>query len=113
MTRRAKASWAGRFALAVLWTAAGPASADTARARCTFKPSGAAKAVKSQPCAFSQRQGHVTITFNDGRVFDLSPSGDAPGVYQDVSGRRAYRRSGLGKAGLRFQTADGVVDVSW
>lgn len=47
------------------------------------------------PCAFSQRQGYVTIARSGGVTHALSPVGDAPGHFTDQAGSAVYRQRGL------------------
>ena len=65
------------------------------------------------PCVFSQRQGYVTITRNDGVKHDLSPTGDKRGNYRDQHGNPVYRQSGLGDQGLIFRLPNESVYVYW
>ena len=65
------------------------------------------------PCVFSQRQGYVTITRDDGITHDLSPAGDDRGNYRDQDGNTAYRQSGLGDQGLIFRLEDESIFVYW
>jgi hypothetical protein len=64
-------------------------------------------------CGFSQRQGYITISREDGVTHDLSPVGDVPGNYRDQDGRAVYRQSGLGDDGLIFRFPDESVYVYW
>ena len=89
------------------------AHGDTVDARCDIYPKGEDRAVAMLPCRFSQRQGYVTITRDDGVVHELSPSGDIPGNFLDASGAPAYRRSGLGENGLIFRLPAESVYVYW
>lgn len=89
------------------------AVADTTVARCDIYPKGEDKVSASLICHFSQRQGYVYITREDGISYDLSPTGDAPGTYRDGKGKPAYRQSGLGKDGLIFKMAGESVYVYW
>jgi hypothetical protein len=90
-----------------------PASADWMAARCDIYPAGSDHADKMIPCTFSQRQGYVTITREDGVTHDLEPVGDTPGNFNDQHGRRVYRQSGLGDQGLIFRFPDESVYVYW
>ena len=90
-----------------------PAAADWTDARCDIYPRGSDQASKMIPCTFGQRQGHVTITRDDGVTHDLSPVGDAPGNFRDQDGRTVYRQSGLGDQGLIFRFEDESVYVYW
>jgi hypothetical protein len=64
-------------------------------------------------CTFSQRQGYIMITREDGVTHDLSPQGDSPGNYRDQDGRAVYRQSGLGDQGQIFRFPDQSVYVYW
>lgn len=90
-----------------------PAVADFADARCDIYTAGSSKPNKMVPCRFSQRQGFVTITRNDGAVHELKPVGDAVGNFRDQDGRNVFRQSGLGDQGLFFQFPDESVYVYW
>tara|TARA_R110002072_G_scaffold234915_1_gene392490 strand:+ start:221 stop:544 length:324 start_codon:yes stop_codon:yes gene_type:complete len=73
-------------AIALLfWTTS--AAADSADARCDIYPAGEDQAEKMIHCTFSQRQGYITITREDGVTHDLSPFGDGPGNFRDQDGR--------------------------
>ena len=87
--------------------------ADWTKARCDIYPVGEDQAEKMIPCVFSQRQGYVTITRDDGVVHDLSPVGDTAGNFEDQDGRSAYRQSGLGDQGMIFRFEDESVYVYW
>ena len=89
------------------------AHADTVRARCDIFPKGEDRASASLLCDFSQRQGFVSIQRADGVRYELRPSDDTAGNYQDAQGRAAYRQSGLGSEGLIFRLADESVFVYW
>ena len=90
-----------------------PISADWTDARCDIYPSGEDHTDVMIPCVFSQRQGYITITRDDGVVHDLSPEGDSPGNFTDQDGRPVYRQSGLGDQGLIFRFPDESVYVYW
>ena len=94
-----------------LW--AGPALADSARARCDIYPAGEDHTEVMIPCTFSQRQGHVTISRSDGVIHDLSHTGDRAGNFTDQHGRAVYRQAGLGDQGLIFRFPDVSVYVYW
>lgn len=98
-------------AVAVCWTLS--SSADWVDARCDVYPTGSDHASKMIPCTFSQRQGYITITRDDGVTHDLSPHGDAPGNFRDQEGHPAYRQSGLGELGLIFRFQNESVYVYW
>jgi len=95
----------------VIWGAL--ASADTTQARCDIYPTGSDQAVAVVPCMFSQRQGAVTITLDNGTSYSLRPSPEVPGTYTDQLGRAAYRNSGLGRDGLIFRLQDSSIYVYW
>ena len=90
-----------------------PAAADWTKARCDIYPKGSDKLEKMIPCTFGQRQGHITITREDGVTHDLSPVGDTPGNFRDQDGNAVYRQSGLGEAGLIFRFPSESVFVYW
>ena len=90
-----------------------PLLGDWTKARCDIYPAGSDHASKMIPCTFSQRQGYITITRDDGVVHNLSPVGDAPGNYRDKSGTPVYRNSGLGDRGQIFRLKDESVYVYW
>ena len=92
---------------------AASAAADSTAARCDIYPSGSDQASKMIPCTFSQRQGYITITREDGVTHDLSPVGDTPGNFRDHDGREVYRQSGLDAEGLIFRLPDESVYVYW
>jgi len=87
--------------------------ADWIDARCDIYPRGSDHASAMIPCTFSQRQGYVTITRDDGVTHDLSPVGDDPGNYTDQNGHDAYRQSGLGDQGQIFRFEDESVYLYW
>lgn len=89
------------------------AKADTVDARCDIYPAGEDKATAVVPCTFSQRQGYVTITLQDGTTYDLSPTGDQPGNYLDQDGQAAYRQAGLGDQGQIYQLTNETIYVYW
>jgi len=97
--------------VAAFWTASTPA--DSMDAACEIYPAGEDHTDVLIPCRFSQRQGYVTITRDDGVMHDLSPMGDQPGNFTDQHGRTVYRQSGLGDQGLIFRFPDESVFVYW
>lgn len=97
--------------LGALWMA--PSLADWTDARCDIYLKGSDHTDKTIPCVFSQRQGAVTITRDDGVTYELSPIGDAPGNFRDQNGRPVYRQSGLGDQGLIFRFETESVYVYW
>ncbi len=100
--------------VAVLFAAwALPSAADSTQARCELYPKGSDKLQSMVPCTFSQRQGYITITREDGVTHDLSPVGDTPGNFRDQDGHAVYRQSGLGEAGLIFRFPTQSVFVYW
>jgi hypothetical protein len=98
-------------ALLAAWSL--PCAADWTQARCEIYPKGSDKMEQMVPCTFSQRQGYITITREDGVTHDLSPVGDTPGNFRDQDGRAVYRQSGLGEAGLIFRFLKESVFVYW
>ena len=87
--------------------------ADSTDARCGIYPAGEDHAEKMIHCTFSQRQGYITITREDGVTHELSPVGDGAGNFQDQDGRAVYRESGLGDQGQIFRFPDQSVFVYW
>lgn len=87
--------------------------ADSTEARCDVYPAGSDQARNSGPCIFSQRQGFVTISMEDGTRHELSPSAEAPGNYRDGQGGIVYRQSGLGSAGLIFRFPEESIYLYW
>jgi hypothetical protein len=90
-----------------------PCAADSTRARCDIYPEGSDKMQTTGPCTFSQRQGCITITRDDGLTHDLSPVGDRPGNFRDQDGNPVYRQSGLAETGLIFRFPSERVFVYW
>ena len=90
-----------------------PSAADSTQARCEIYAKGSDNMEKMVPCTFSQRQGYITITREDGVTYDLSPVGDTPGNFRDQGGHPVYRQSGLGKAGLIFRFPQESLFVYW
>jgi hypothetical protein len=88
-------------------------AADSTEAACDIFPAGSDHHDKMIPCTFSQRQGHITITREDGVTHDLSPVGDSAGNYVDQDGREVYRQSGLGDQGQIFRFPDVSIFVYW
>jgi hypothetical protein len=99
-------------AIATLGIAFG-AKADTTPARCDVYPAGSDQATSYGPCTFSQRQGYVTITLEDGTEYELEPSSTDPYTYRDQDGRQATVEDGLGEAGLIYRLADVSIFVYW
>lgn len=90
-----------------------PSLADWTQARCDIYPIGQDKASKMIPCIFSQRNGYVTITRDDGVTHDLTPVDGVFGNFQDQNGQMVYRNSDLGDEGLIFRLSDESVYVYW
>ncbi len=102
------------FLIAALFTGwAQPSAADSMQARCELYPKGSDKLEKMVPCTFGQRQGHISITREDGVAYDLSPVADTPGNFRDQHGHAVYRQSGLGEAGLIFRFPNESLFVWW
>jgi hypothetical protein len=98
-------------AIALAWATS--SVADTVDARCDIYHAGADHTDKMIHCTFSQRQGYITISREDGVTHDLSPTGDTPGNFRDQRGRTVYRQSGLGDQGLIFRFPDESIYVYW
>lgn len=97
--------------MAASWSVS--ATADWAAAACDIFPAGSDHHEKLVPCTFSQRQGYITITRDDGVTHDLSPDGETLGNFIDQHGQMVYRQSGLGDQGLIFRFPDESVFVYW
>jgi len=111
MTMKQKAPAALVAVLLSAWAL--PCAADSTQARCEIYPKGSDKLQSMVPCTFSQRQGYITITREDGVTHDLSPVGDTPGNFRDQDGNAVYRQSGLGEAGLIFRFPKESLFVYW
>jgi hypothetical protein len=98
-------------AMALVWVTS--SAADSTAARCDIYPAGKDHPEKMIHCRFSQRQGYITITREDGVTHELSPVGDSPGSYRDDEGRDVRRESGLGDQGQIFRFPDQSVFVYW
>lgn len=88
-------------------------NAQTVDARCDIYPIGEDRASAVVPCTFSQRQGAVRISRQDGITYELSPTGSDPGNYLDQNGQAAYRQAGLGDRGQIYRLANESVYVYW
>lgn len=71
-------------------TVPAPALSDQAKADCDMRERGDKKRNQSGPCEFSQRQGYIDITLNNGKTYSLSPSGN-PDTFKDQDGKRVKR----------------------
>lgn len=89
------------------------AYAQTVNARCDMYPLGQDQASAVTPCTFSQRQGNVVISRQDGVTYELRTIGSAPGNYVDQYGNAAYRQAGLGDRGQIYQTSSERIFVYW
>jgi len=104
--------WPAFAAAAVLlWGTS--SAADSVEARCDIYPAGEDHTDKMIRCAFSQRQGHITISREDGVTHDLFPVDDVPGNFRDQHGRPVYRQNDLGDQGQIFRFPDESVYVYW
>ncbi len=97
--------------MTLAWAAS--SAADSTAARCDIYPAGEDHTDKMIHCTFSQRQGYITISREDGVTHDLSPVGDGPGNFRDQDGRDVIRENGLGDQGLIFRFPDQSVFVYW
>ena len=106
-----------RYLIAVVAALAGgwinSAQADLSDAACVIYPKGEDHTDTLVACTFAQRQGYITITRTDGMTHELSPTGEAPGKFQDQHGRMVYRQSGLGDQGQIFRFPQESVYVYW
>ena len=99
--------------VALLTLAAAPSFADSTEARCDIYPASDDHADAMLGCRFSQRQGYVTITRDDGVTHELTPVGDQPGRYHDQYGHPVTREHDLGDQGLIFRLPTESVYVYW
>lgn len=89
------------------------AQADTTQARCDVYPRGEDTATSYGPCTFSQRQGYITITLEDGTTYELSPDPNRAATYTDQNGRTATRED-TGDQGITiYRLADVSIFVYW
>ncbi|NJM96660.1 MAG: hypothetical protein HC800_05210 [Phormidesmis sp. RL_2_1] len=89
-----------------------PAHADSLEAYCEYIPDDPAQEVIAMPCVFSQQQGVVGISWEDGVYNQFVPYGDGSGVYLDARGGLVYRQFGQG-ADLSFKMEAGSINVFW
>lgn len=87
--------------------------ADSTEARCDIYAAGSDHTEKTIGCRFSQRQGYVTITRDDGVTHELTPVGDEAGRYHDQYGRPVTREDDLRDQGLIFRLPTESVYVYW
>jgi len=97
----------------LLVLAATPSFADSTKARCDIYPAGSDHTDMMIGCTFSQRQGYVTITRDDGVTHELTPVGNQAGRYHDQYGHQVIRESGLGDQGLIFRLPTESIYVYW
>jgi len=97
----------------LLVLAATPSFADSTKARCDIYPAGSDHTDMMIGCTFSQRQGYVTITRDDGETHELTPVGNQAGRYHDQYGHQVIRESGLGDQGLIFRLPTESIYVYW
>lgn len=88
------------------------ANADWTDALCDIYPKGSDSPEKIIPCIFSQRQGYITITRNDGVTHDLSPT-DKADLYTDDKNREIVREYIPGDGGFIFRLSNESVYVYW
>jgi hypothetical protein len=97
----------------LLVLAATPSFADSTKARCDIYPAGSDHTDMMIGCTFSQRQGYVTITRDDGETHELTPVGNQAGRYHDQYGHQVIRESGLRDQGLIFRLPTESIYVYW
>ena len=69
--------------------------ADQASADCEMRERGDKKKNQSGPCEFSQRQGYIDITLNNGKAYSLSPGSQA-NTFTDQDGKNVRRTEAHG-----------------
>lgn len=89
------------------------ARADSMHSACGFSSSAEQLPEETAPCIFSQRQGFINVSMDDGRSFEFSPAGDQPGNFRDTEGNAVYRLRGLGTEGQLFKLPDAYLYVFW
>jgi len=89
------------------------AYADSMRSECGFSPSPHERPATTSPCVFSQRQGFISVSIDDGAEFEFSPVGERPGNYLDQQDNAIYRVRGLGSAGQLFKLPESYLYVFW
>jgi len=94
-------------------SSAAPSHADSTQARCDIYPAGSDHTDTMIGCTFSQRQGHVTISRDDGVTHDLTPVEGQPGTYIDQHDYPVTRENDLGDQGLIFRLPTESVYVYW
>jgi hypothetical protein len=75
--------------------------ADSIDSRCDIYPKGEDKASKVVNCTFSQRQGFITISREDGITYDLKPTGT--NKYTDQNGKPVTKEIDGNTLIFRFQ----------
>jgi hypothetical protein len=66
------------------------ALADSAAASCDVRNHGETKHGASGPCTFSQRQGNINLSLDNGDSYSLTPTGQE-GQYRDQKGNKVVR----------------------
>lgn len=97
----------------ILVVQASPVLADSTEARCDIYRRGADKVEKMVACNFSQRQGAITISREDGVTHELLPLAGQAAMYRDDYGFLVTRRDDLGSSGLIFRFEDKSIYVYW
>ena len=90
-----------------------PAQADSIQSYCEYVPNGVSQPEAAMPCVFSQHQGFVYITWEDGVTNEFEPVGDDPGNYVDQRGGLVYRRVSERNADSSYLMAQGTIHVYW
>ncbi|MEO0771236.1 MAG: hypothetical protein AAFY72_17750 [Cyanobacteria bacterium J06649_4] len=90
-----------------------PVIADTGNAHCEYRPYDGSTVVR-MPCTVSQRQGWVTIAWEDGVYSQFNPVNRDTGLYVDERGGTVHRRSHPDLGEWVFEMERGVVSIlSW
>jgi len=72
-----------------------PVLSDQARADCDVRHKGDKLKKQSGPCEFSQRQGYIDITLNNGKTVSLRPGGQS-NTFTDQDGKNVKRTEANG-----------------
>ena len=77
------------------------ATASTVSSACGLSHSRRVQPEALTACTIATHEGHISISFADGRRFDFAPRGDAPGDFRDTQGNPVYRQKRHGLDGQR------------
>lgn len=87
------------------------ALADAIYAYCEYIPYNVSQNIASMPCIYSQRQGAVGITWQDGVHSRFVPESNSPNTYRDNNGGRVSRDVNRILSGTSFDMEAGILNV--